>query len=69
MDSKTSMRKPKLTAEKVEAIRTLYKCSSCSINRVAAHYDISYGTAAKVIEGRHPYTFPLVGGDSNLKRG
>ena len=53
----SKQRKPKLSKTQVRLIRELYKHSSCSMARVARHYEISEATVAKVINETYPYNY------------
>ena len=43
----------KLTQEQCEHAKYLYKHTSCSMNRVAAHFGVSPITIAKVLDGTY----------------
>jgi hypothetical protein len=55
-------RRPALTAEQVDHVRNLYHTSSCSMERIAGHFDVSPATIERVIMHRAPYNYRRAGG-------
>ena len=50
-------RQPALTPEEVDHVRDLYKNSSCSFDRIAAHFHVSQTTIIRIIERKPPYNY------------
>ncbi len=57
-------RRPALTPEQVEHVRDLYRNTSCSFDRIAAHFDVSQATIIRIIERKPPYNFQRVTPDT-----